>query len=72
MHVNLLMLRPPKDVPDPMSLATAQERVLLERAARHEREGAAYMKLQMTNTVTGVCALRFAAWLVRLAHREVS
>ncbi len=47
-HVNLLMLPPPRDVANPMSLATAQERVLLERTARHQREGSAYMKLQMT------------------------
>jgi pimeloyl-ACP methyl ester carboxylesterase len=47
-HVNLLGLPPPKDVADPMSLVTAQERVLLERTARHQREGSAYMNLQMT------------------------
>lgn len=46
-HLNLIMMSP-KDVPNALALATPQERELLERAARHQREGTAYMKLQST------------------------
>ena len=47
-HLNLIMLSPPKDVPEPLALATPDERKLLERAAWHQREGSAYTKLQCT------------------------
>jgi len=47
-HLNLMMMGRPKDVADPQALVTPNERKLLERDQRHQREGTAYMYLQNT------------------------
>ena len=72
-HLNLIMLPPPKDVPEPLSLATQEERKLLERATRHQREGSAYMKLQCTKPQSLGYALHdspvgLCAWITEKFH----
>ena len=72
-HLNLIVMPPPKDVPEPLALATQEERMLLERATRHQREGSAYMKLQCTKPQSLGYALHdspvgLCAWITEKFH----
>jgi microsomal epoxide hydrolase len=73
LHLNLLLPVPPKELPNPMTLVTEQEKSWLAAVARHTEEGTGYFQLQRTRCQTLSYALTdsavgWCAWVTEKFH----